>query len=148
MCWTLWSLVSDMYVPGTGGRLQGAQQKGSAGHEPGPCSTDIHVVTILRCVIPVIPQFPQPHKGSHHLGHPTPPLRPPEVPTLQQLHCRHLQHSSNGATCQPGPCSREIFLHTTTCTKVRTYESYVLNHDHDRKTDSMISILPTWALGG
>ena len=51
-----------------------------ASHWPGLCSTDIHIVAILKCVIPVIFHYSQPHEGSYHLGHTTPPLRPPRAP--------------------------------------------------------------------
>lgn len=42
-----------------------------------------------------------PPKGSHYLGHPTPPLIPSELSTLQGWYL--LQHPSTGVTCQPGP---------------------------------------------
>lgn len=42
--------------------------------------TSIRIVALLKCVIPVILHYSQPHKGSHHLGHTTSPLRPPRAP--------------------------------------------------------------------
>lgn len=127
------------------GQAEGASRSSRvpASHWPGLCNTDIRIVAILKCVIPVILHYSQPHKGSHHLGHTISPLRPPRAPYTSTTTPPTSPMPQHWHNLPAWATSRYVFLHITPCTKIRTYERDTLNPDHNHEMDRMISVLPT-----